>query len=75
MKRQYDFMYIVYWGNGFVGGYSPDFEQIFNTPEHSMLAEVRRFCARTVHIIYPRELDELRGYHKPNMSEYFQQDF
>lgn len=62
--------YLVDWGNGFVGGYSADFEQKFNTPKREVFDDLVRCGICNLKIITPRELDELRGFHKPTMQEY-----
>lgn len=70
MKYTYTFMYLVDWGNGFLGGFSQEFEQTFNTPSKSAFDALKRMGVKEVKIITPQELDELRGYHKPSMQEY-----
>ena len=69
--RETSVFYLVEWGNGFLGGYDEDFTQTFNTPSRAVFEDLRRLGVRNVKIITPKELDELRGYHKPSMREYF----
>lgn len=71
MKQNYTLMYLVDWGNGFLGGYDEDFAQTFNTPSRIVFDDLKYLGVRNVKIITPEELDELRGYHKPSMQEYF----
>lgn len=70
MKCTYSFLYLVDWGNGFLGGFDTEFEQTFNTPSRSVFDDLKRLGVRNVRIITPQELDELRGYHKPSLQEY-----
>lgn len=70
MKREYSLLYLVDWGNKFVGGYDEKFEQVFNTPVTSVFDDLRRLRVKRTKIITPVELDALRGYHKPTMQEY-----
>ena len=70
MKRSYTFMYLVDWGNGFLGGYSKEFEQTFNTPSKSVFDDLKMMGVTDVKIITPLELDKLRGYHNPSLQEY-----
>ena len=70
MKKEHSFLYLVDWGNGFLGGYDEDFTQTFNTPSRIVFDDLKRLGVRNVKIITPEELDELRGYHKPSMQEY-----
>lgn len=70
MKRAYSFLYLVDWGNGFLGGYDGDFTQTFNTPSRMVFEDLKRLGVREIRIITPKELDELRGYHKPSVQEY-----
>ena len=65
-----NFIYLVDWGNGFLGGFSEEFEQTFNTPSKSVFDDLKRMGVRNVKIITPHELDELRGYHKPTLQEH-----
>lgn len=71
MKRFYEFIYLVDWGNGFLGGFSEEFEQTFNTPSKIVFDDLKRMGVKNVKIITPSELDELRGYHNPSSQEYF----
>ena len=70
MKTNYSFMYVVDWGNGFLGGFSNDFEQTFNTPSKMVFDDLKRLGVKNVKIITPHELDTLRGFHKPTLQEY-----
>lgn len=70
MKKECSFLYLVDWGNGFLGGYDEDFTQTFNTPSRIVFDDLKRLGVRDVKIITPKELDELRGYHRPSMQEY-----
>lgn len=62
--------YLVDWSNGFVGGYTEDFKQQFNTPKQELFDDLKRLHISEIKIISPQELDALRGYHKPNFQEY-----
>lgn len=64
------FMYLVDWGNGFVGGFNDKYEQEFNTPSKFVFDDLKRLGIKDVRLITPKELDELRGYHKPSLQEY-----
>ena len=66
------FLFLVDWGNGFIGGYSRDFVQEFNTPKGSIFDDLERLNVSKIKIITPAQLDELRGYHRPSMQEYLQ---
>lgn len=70
MKSAYSFLYLVDWGNGFLGGYDEDFTQTFNTPAKMVFDDLKHYGVKNIKIITPQELDELRGYHKPSMQEY-----
>lgn len=70
MKNGYSFLYLVDWGNGFLGGYDEKFEQAFNTPSRMVFDDLKRLGVKNVRIIMPNELDELRGYHKPSLQKY-----
>ncbi len=63
--------YLVDWGNGFVGGYTEDFNQQFNTPKREVFDVLKTRGISSIKIITPLELDELRGFHKPTSQEYF----
>lgn len=63
-------LYLVDWGNGFLGGFNKEYTQMFNTPSESVFDDLKRLEVKNVKIITPQELDELRGYHKPNLQEY-----
>ena len=63
--------YLVDWGNGFVGGFTKDFNQRFNTPNQDVFDDLKRCGISDLRIITPPELDELRGFHKPTAQEYF----
>ncbi len=65
------FTYLVDWGNGFVGGYTEDFNQQFNTPKQEVFDDLKMRGISSIKIITPQELDELRGFHKPTSQEYF----
>lgn len=62
--------YLVDWGNGFIGGYSKDFDQRFNTPKQDVFDDMKRCGICDLKIITPQELDKLRGFHKPSLQEY-----
>lgn len=62
--------YLVDWGNGFIGGYTKDFNQQFNTPEQDLFFSMKCNGISDLRIITPQELDNLRGFHKPNLCEY-----
>lgn len=64
------FLYLVDWGNGFVGGFDKRFTQRFNASESLVYLHLRLNNVEKIKIITPAELDELRGYHKPTMQEY-----
>lgn len=69
MKRT---LYLVFWGNGFVGAFdSEDFEQEFNTPTNALGEDLQRIWARgeysDIKIITHDDLQSLRvenGYEK-----------
>ena len=54
--------YLVDWGNGFIGGYTKDFDQRFNTPKREVFDDLKRCGVETLKIISPQELDKLRGF-------------
>lgn len=62
--------YLVDWGNGFIGGYSKDFDQCFNTPKKEVFDDMKHYGVCDLRIISPQELDKLRGFHKPSLREY-----
>ena len=62
--------YLVDWGNGFIGGYTKDFDQRFNTPKREVFDDLKRCGVETLKIISPQELNKLRGFHKPTFEEY-----
>ncbi len=65
-------LYLVNWGNGFVGGYdSVDYTQVFNTSTKFLWDDLMRMNVKEFYIITPEDLDRYRGYHKPSMGEYF----
>lgn len=53
--------YIVDWGNGFIGGYDKELEQVFNTPLRSVFDDLKRMGIGYVTIITPQELDDMRS--------------
>jgi hypothetical protein len=63
--------YLVDWGNGFVGGFTKDFDQEFNGPKRGVFDDLKCYGISDLKIITSRELDELRGFHKPTLQEYF----
>ena len=73
MKRNYTFLYLVDWGNGFIGGFAgcdDEYRQVFNTPSRSVFDDLKRLGVRDCRIISPMEFDSIRGYHKPSLQEY-----
>lgn len=64
--------YLVDWGNGFVGGYTKDFDQQFNTSKSKIFDDLKLYGTENLKIITPSELNELRGFNKPTMNEYFE---
>ena len=69
MKKN-SFLYLVDWGNGFIGGFDKEFTQTFNTPSNIIFNDLKWCGVREFKIITPEELDKLRGYHKPSLQEY-----
>ena len=69
----YDFLYVVDWGNGFFGGFDKNFNQEFNVPARNLEHDLQsyRMEHRVIRAITPQRLDELRGYHKPTLAQYF----
>lgn len=64
------FLYLVDWGNGFVGGFDKQFHQEFNSPQSLVFSDLKLKRVEQIKIITPHELDELRGHHKPTLQEY-----
>lgn len=64
------FLYLVDWGNGFVGGFTKEFTQKFNTPKCEIFDDLKLNGVESIKILTPQELDELRGCHKPTLQEY-----
>ena len=69
-KRKKKICYIVKWGNGFVGGFDENCEQLWNGSEESLVDDLAFYHIDEVKIISQKELDEIRGYHKPTIEEY-----
>ena len=63
--------YLVDWGNGFVGGYTKDFDQQFNTSKLTVFDDLKSCGTENLKIITPSELNELRGFIKPTMNKCF----
>lgn len=62
--------YLVDWKNGFVGGYTKDFEQMFCVPRQEVFDSMVFYGIGDLKIITRQELDELRGFHLPTLEEY-----
>lgn len=61
--------YLVDWDNGFVGGYTKDFDQQFNTSKSTVFDNLKLHGVENLKIITPSELNELRSFSKPTMDE------
>lgn len=61
--------YLVDWDNGFVGGYTKDFDQQFNVSKSTVFDNLKLHGIENLKIITPSELNELRGFSKPTMDE------
>lgn len=68
---QYSFLYLVDWGNGFIGGFDKDFHQAFNTPARDVSNDLKSYGVKETKAITPKQLDELRGYHRQTLEEFF----
>lgn len=64
------FLYLVDWGNGFVGRFDRQFNQEFNSPQSLVFSDLKWKKVDHIKIITPQELDALRGYHKLSMQEF-----
>lgn len=63
--------YLVDWGNGYVGGYTENLDQQFNTPKQNLFETLKLYEVENFKFITPLELDELRGFYKPKSQEFF----
>lgn len=61
--------YLVDWGNGFVGGFTKEFSQQFNTPKREVFDDMVHCGIEDLKIITPQDLDDLRGFHKPSLQD------
>lgn len=65
------FLYLVDWGNGFIGGYTRNLDQQFNTPKRDIFDDLKFYKVESFKIITPQKLNKLRGFCKPSSQEYF----
>lgn len=59
--------YLVDWGNGYIGGFTKDFDQLFNIHKLQDRDGLWPCDFRNAKVITPEKLDELRGTHKPTL--------
>lgn len=64
------FVWLVDWGNGFIGGFNFEFEQLWNSPKELLINDLKFYEVELIRVITPAELDRLRGFHRPAFEEY-----